>query len=255
MGARWAFGEPRPDELDPTVLMWWIRGGIDPDRLLVAGPTGGRSVLHVRVPDARRTRFWFVVTPADVSLCFTDPGFEVDVTLESSLGVLYQVWLGTLELPAAVRDGLVTLAGRREVVRRLPERAAAEPGGALRPEGGGARRSRTLPVTESAGRGDSGRPPRRRCRVGTLRPLIARTSPPSALAAVRGAVAVLAAADTPDPVRPAAPAAPTSLRSPHERPRTAPFPPFRLLAPARTCAATPSWPCTPTPTTRRSSPG
>jgi DNA-binding HxlR family transcriptional regulator len=119
-GARWAFGEPRADELDPTVLMWWIRGGIDPDRLLDAGPTGGRAVLHVRVPDARRSRFWFVATPGDVSLCFTDPGFEVDVTVESSLGVLYQVWLGALGLPAAVRDGLVTLTGRREAVRRLP---------------------------------------------------------------------------------------------------------------------------------------
>ena len=115
-GARWAFGEPRPDEMDPTVLMWWIRGRIDPDRL--AG--GGRTVLHVRVPDARRTRFWFVVTPGDVSLCFTDPGFDVDVTVESSLGVLYQVWVGVVALPAAVRDGLVTLTGRREAVRRLP---------------------------------------------------------------------------------------------------------------------------------------
>ena len=53
----------------------------------------------MRVPDARRTRFWFVVTPGDVSLCFTDPGFEVDVTLEATLSTLYQVWLGTLTLP------------------------------------------------------------------------------------------------------------------------------------------------------------
>jgi DNA-binding HxlR family transcriptional regulator len=118
-GARWAFGEPRPDELDPTVLMWWIRSGIDPDRLLDGGQAGGRVVLHVQVPDARRSRFWFVATPGDVSLCFTDPGFEVDVTVESSLGVLYQIWLGALELPAAVRDGVVTLTGRRETVRRL----------------------------------------------------------------------------------------------------------------------------------------
>ncbi len=47
-GARWAFGEPRPDELDPTVLMWWIRGGIDPGRL-----GGERTVLHVRVTGRR----------------------------------------------------------------------------------------------------------------------------------------------------------------------------------------------------------
>jgi DNA-binding HxlR family transcriptional regulator len=115
-GARWAFGEPRPDELDPTVLMWWIRGGIDP------GPFGdSRTVLHVCVPDGRRRRFWFVVEPHDVSLCFTDPRYDVDITLESTLGVLYQVWEGVFGLQAAVRDGLITLTGRRDVLLRLPE--------------------------------------------------------------------------------------------------------------------------------------
>jgi hypothetical protein len=77
-------------------------------------------VLHVRVPDARRTRFWFVVTPGDVSLCFVDPGFDVDLTLEAALSTLYQVWLGTLTLPTAVRDGQVTVTGPRDLVRRLP---------------------------------------------------------------------------------------------------------------------------------------
>jgi DNA-binding HxlR family transcriptional regulator len=125
-GARWAFGEPREDELDPVVLMWWIRGGIDPERLIAAG-SGERAVLHVRVPDARRSRFWFVATPDDVSLCFTDPGFDVDITLEASLGVLYQVWLGAVSLSAAVRDGLVRLAGPRELVRRLPEALKLSP--------------------------------------------------------------------------------------------------------------------------------
>ncbi|MBW0104917.1 helix-turn-helix domain-containing protein [Pseudonocardia sp. KRD291] len=114
-GARWAFGDPRPDELDPTVLMWWIRGGID------ASAFGGRRVvLHVHVPDGRRCRYWFVVERHDVSLCFTDPGYEVDVTIESPLGVLYQVWEGVFELAAAARDGRLSLSGRREVLRALP---------------------------------------------------------------------------------------------------------------------------------------
>ena len=111
-GARWAFGEPRPDELDPdgadVVDPRGDRPGAAARRGRGRRAAGGRTVLHVRVPDARRSRFWFVVTPGDVSLCFTDPGFEVDVTVEPSLGVLYQVWLGTLRLPAAVRDGLVS---------------------------------------------------------------------------------------------------------------------------------------------------
>ncbi|WP_244930402.1 helix-turn-helix domain-containing protein [Nocardioides sp. W7] len=115
-GARWAFGEPRQDELDPTVLMWWIRGGIDP-----AAFGERRVVLHVRLPEARRTRFWFVVDRDDVSLCFTDPGHDIDVLLETSLSTLYQVWEGRIDLLAAVRDGLVSLTGRREVLMRLPD--------------------------------------------------------------------------------------------------------------------------------------
>jgi hypothetical protein len=78
--------------------MWWIRSGIDPDRLLDGA---GRRAGGAARAGARRApeRFWFVATPGDVSLCFTDPGFEVDVTVESSLGVLYQIWLGALGCP------------------------------------------------------------------------------------------------------------------------------------------------------------
>jgi DNA-binding HxlR family transcriptional regulator len=115
-GARWAFGEPRDDELDPTVLMWWIRGGIDPEPFGV-----DRVVLNVVLPAGRRTRYWFVIEPHDVSLCFTDPGHEVDLVLEAELGVLYQVWEGVFELRSAMREGLVSLTGRREMVLVFPE--------------------------------------------------------------------------------------------------------------------------------------
>ena len=115
-GARWAFGEPRADELDPTVLMWWIRGGIDPAPFAAA-----RTTLHVHLPDGRRSRYWLVIQPHDVSLCFTDPGYDVDVTLESSLSTLYMVWEGVIELDAAVRDGLLSLHGRRDMLLRLPQ--------------------------------------------------------------------------------------------------------------------------------------
>jgi DNA-binding HxlR family transcriptional regulator len=115
-GARWAFSEPRDDELDPTVLMWWIRGGIDPE------PFGDRRVvLHIALPQGRRTRFWFVIEKHDVSLCFTDPGHEVDLLLESDLGTLYQMWEGVFELRSALRDGLIRLTGRRELVLVFPE--------------------------------------------------------------------------------------------------------------------------------------
>ncbi|HEX7097207.1 MAG TPA: helix-turn-helix domain-containing protein, partial [Acidimicrobiales bacterium] len=32
-GAAWAFGDPRPEELDPDLLVWWLHRGIDATKL------------------------------------------------------------------------------------------------------------------------------------------------------------------------------------------------------------------------------
>ena len=116
-GARWAFGEPR-------------RGRAGPDGADVVDPGRHRpgAVRRARrgpcctcgFPRPAGPGSGSSSSPRDVSLCFTDPGYDVDVTLESSLGVLYQIWLGALALPDAVRSGRVTLTGPREAVRRLP---------------------------------------------------------------------------------------------------------------------------------------
>ena len=115
-GARWAFGEPRPDELDPVVLMWWIRGGIDPEPF-----NGRRVVLHIRLPEGRRTHFWIVIEPHDVSLCFTDPGYEVDLLLEAPLGELYQWWEGVYDIHTGLREGRLALSGAGNVRLIFPE--------------------------------------------------------------------------------------------------------------------------------------
>ena len=112
-GARHAFGEPRPEELDPEVLMWWMSGRIDVDGL------DRRMVVQVDVTDARRS-FWLVVEPADVSVCYTDPGFPVDVVLSGALPALYDVWLGGVELLDAVDSGAVQLHGDRRAVAAIP---------------------------------------------------------------------------------------------------------------------------------------
>jgi DNA-binding HxlR family transcriptional regulator len=114
-GARWAFGEPRPDELDASVLMWWIRGRLDP------APFGrDRVVVHVLLPDGKPPRFWLVAKPGDVSLCLTDPGYDVDLTITSPIGLLYQVWEGRVSLAAAQRSGELRVTGERALVRALP---------------------------------------------------------------------------------------------------------------------------------------
>jgi DNA-binding HxlR family transcriptional regulator len=115
-GARWAFGEPRPDELDAEVLMWRMRGGVDP----AVFADRERVLVEVRFPSGPHRRFWLLVQGDDVSLCMQHPGFQVDVLVEVGLDVLYQVWEGRIEYARAVRDGLLTITGEKALVRALP---------------------------------------------------------------------------------------------------------------------------------------
>jgi DNA-binding HxlR family transcriptional regulator len=114
-GATWQFDEPREEELDPELLMWWVHSRLDfsalPDR---------RFVLEFRFRDQRR-RFWIHKDSQGPSVCTTDPGFDVDATIESDLPTMYKVWLGTLPLSAAAKQGRVVISGQRALVRRLPD--------------------------------------------------------------------------------------------------------------------------------------
>lgn len=120
-GARWAFGPPRPEELDPELLMWWAHTRIDasvlPDR---------RVVLAF---DLTRPRFmaWLVVDQAGVSVCKADPGFEVDVTVASTVATMSEVWLGRRALADAMKKGDLTVSGRRDVVRVVPQALQLSP--------------------------------------------------------------------------------------------------------------------------------
>jgi DNA-binding HxlR family transcriptional regulator len=108
-GARWAFGEPEPEQLDPDLLVWWLHRGLDPPRL-----PRPRATVALRLTDHRK-RYWIVVED-EASVCLTDPGFDVDVTLISDRSTLYRVYLGRLGLRDAVRAGGLELIGSRRAV-------------------------------------------------------------------------------------------------------------------------------------------
>lgn len=114
-GARWQFGDPRDEELDPELLMWWAH-----ERLDVSSLPDRRLVFEFHFVDQRR-HFWIVCDDRGPSVCTYDPGFEVDVKVVTELSTMYQVWLGRLDLRTAVRDGRVTLHGSPPMVRRMPD--------------------------------------------------------------------------------------------------------------------------------------
>jgi hypothetical protein len=113
-GARYAFGDPRPEELDAELLMWWMHGRFETTDI------PRRAVVQVEIADQPR-RFWLVLEPGDASVCYTDPGFDIDAVLAADLPTLYRMWLGEIDLRAAVRAGAIELTGLRWVVRGLPD--------------------------------------------------------------------------------------------------------------------------------------
>jgi DNA-binding HxlR family transcriptional regulator len=105
-GGRWAFGEPRPEELDPGLLAWKIHQRIDRARL-----PPHRTVLEFDFTGPRGRRVWLLLDPREVSVCVSPPRFDPDVVIRADLAFFYRVWLGEVDYAAALRCGRVSVAG------------------------------------------------------------------------------------------------------------------------------------------------
>jgi DNA-binding HxlR family transcriptional regulator len=123
-GARWTFGEPDEDELDPDLLLWWLHRRMDTTQI-----PRDRFTVFVRFTDHPK-RYWIVVED-EASLCLADPGFDVDVSLESDRTALYRTYLGHLSLAQAQRSGVVELSGNRESVRAFLDSFRQSPVGEI----------------------------------------------------------------------------------------------------------------------------
>lgn len=115
-GEAWAFAEPKPEELDPVLLMWWLRGDVRREKLPQA-----RLVVQVDFQVDRRASFWLVMTIADVTLCLTDPGYEVDVRVTADLATFYRLWWGQISYSQAIRDNGLVIEGKTRLVREFPD--------------------------------------------------------------------------------------------------------------------------------------
>jgi len=54
------------------------------------------------------------------SVCWTDPGFEVDLLVQADSVALHRVWVGQLPLASALREGLIELEGPADLCRAFP---------------------------------------------------------------------------------------------------------------------------------------
>ena len=114
-GERWLRRPIFEGTPDTGLLMWWVRGTVKTDEL-----PSGRTVVHFRFVGApeKLRNFWLVLPDAD--LCLTDPGFGVDVTVNSDPMTLTAVWVGDLAVATALKRRTIKVDGPLHLVRSFP---------------------------------------------------------------------------------------------------------------------------------------
>ena len=115
-GIRW-IGELGDADLDPKLLIWDMHRSVNVD----AFPPG-RTVVQFQFLDSPRGQreFWIVLRKEEVDVCDFDPGFDVAVSVSSSLRTLTQVWRGDLGWSEALRSGSLEVQGSESMRRAVP---------------------------------------------------------------------------------------------------------------------------------------
>ena len=114
-GARWAFDEPSEEQLDPLLLMWWMRNRVRQDQL-----SRERVVIQFDFLHGKKETYWLILTRQDVSVCLTHPGFDLDVLVTTELAVFFQIWLGRISYRQALKTGAVRVDALPTLARAFP---------------------------------------------------------------------------------------------------------------------------------------
>ena len=115
-GIRWV-GDLGDEDLDPKLLLWDMHRHIDQTAV-----PDGRTVVQFRFPEApASTRdWWLVITRQEADVCDVDPGYDVAVTVTSSLRSMVEIWRGDRSWSAALRAGAVEVHGPEALRRAVP---------------------------------------------------------------------------------------------------------------------------------------
>lgn len=108
-GQKWVATEPSLRNVDPGLLMWDMRRNIDTRPM-----PSRRSVIqfvYSHLPPPRRD-WWLIVSPGEeVDLCSVDPGFDIDLYVETDLRTMTAIWMGLSSVPEALANDRLMLTG------------------------------------------------------------------------------------------------------------------------------------------------
>ena len=114
-GQKWVEARQSLKNLDPSLLMWDMRRNLDPNPL-----PNRRTVIQFLYPELPLTKrfWWLVVEPqGEVDLCWSDPGFDVDLYVSTDLRTMTSIWMGVTTV--SKEAGKLTFTGDREIAATM----------------------------------------------------------------------------------------------------------------------------------------
>jgi DNA-binding HxlR family transcriptional regulator len=115
-GVRW-IDSLAEEDLDPAFLLWDMQRSVDLEAL-----PERRTVIEIVFRELRGSfrNWWLVLTPDDIEVCEDDPGFGIDVTLDTELRTFIRVWRGDIDWADAVRAERLAIRGPTDLRRQVP---------------------------------------------------------------------------------------------------------------------------------------
>lgn len=126
-GQRWGQGLIGRDDLNPQLLLWGLRGQVDPADIPPHGLVIRFEFTGIPVAHRKLRYWWLLLRPEDIEICIRDPGRNVDVVIAADLGAFTRVWLGYAGLRDALAKGHIALHGSKRSIAdtrrilRLPD--------------------------------------------------------------------------------------------------------------------------------------
>lgn len=114
-GQKWVEARRSLKNLDPSLLMWDMRRNLNPTPL-----PNRRTVIQFMYHDlpASKRSWWLVVEPhGEVDLCWSDPGFDVDLYVATDLRTMTAIWMGLTTVKKESEK--VALTGDKDIADKM----------------------------------------------------------------------------------------------------------------------------------------
>src|SRR5829696_141127 len=79
-----------------------------------------RVVVQYDFHGAAAVTFWLILKTEDVTLCLTDPGYEINVSVTADLAAFFKLYGGRISYHEALNDYDIQVEGIPSLIRAFP---------------------------------------------------------------------------------------------------------------------------------------